>query len=193
MWNMVFKDSVLYQSVRNSFYIFLAYKRTLLIADQKSYLTNVADTIVYFVISFLQLLSLIFKPSYIVYLSLNIAKNIISNIAVSIKVNKDYKYINQKPDRELVKEYKPQIVQYVKDVFVSRIGAVVYYSTDNVILSVLRGSLLTGYLSNYTLITGQLNTVVTQVLSSVQATFGNFINTTEDKTQRRKMTDNYFA
>lgn len=172
---------------------FLAYKRTLLIADQKSYLTNVADTIVYFVISFLQLLSLIFKPSYIVYLSLNIAKNIISNIAVSIKVNKDYKYINQKPDRELVKEYKPQIVQYVKDVFVSRIGAVVYYSTDNVILSVLRGSLLTGYLSNYTLITGQLNTVVTQVLSSVQATFGNFINTTEDKTQRRKMTDNYFC
>lgn len=172
---------------------FLAYKRTLLIADQKSYLTNVADTIVYFVISFLQLLFLVFKPSYIVYLSLNIAKNIISNIAVSIKVNKDYKYINQKPDRELVKEYKPQIAQYVKDVFVSRIGAVVYYSTDNVILSVLKGSLLTGYLSNYTLITGQLNTVVTQVLSSVQATFGNFINTTEDKMQRRKMTDNYFC
>lgn len=172
---------------------FLAYKRTLLIADQKSYLTNVADTIVYFVISFLQLLFLVFKPSYIVYLSLNIAKNIISNIAVSIKVNKDYKYINQKPNRELVKEYKPQIVQYVKDVFVSRIGAVVYYSTDNIILSVLKGSLLTGYLSNYTLITGQLNTVVTQVLSSVQATFGNFINTTEDKMQRRKMTDNYFC
>ena len=172
---------------------FLAYKRTLLIADQKSYLTNVADTIVYFVISFLQLLSLVFKPSYIVYLSLNIAKNIISNIAVSITVNKDYKYINQKPDRELVKEYKPQIVQYVKDVFVSRIGAVVFYSTDNVILSVLKGSLLTGYLSNYTLITGQLNTVVTQMLSSVQATFGNFINTTEDKNQRRKMTDNYFC
>ena len=99
----------------------------------------------------------------------------------------------QKPNRELVKEYKPQIVQYVKDVFVSRIGAVVYYSTDNIILSVLKGSLLTGYLSNYTLITGQLNTVVTQVLSSVQATFGNFINTTEDKNQRRKMTDNYFC
>lgn len=172
---------------------FLAYKRTLLIADQKSYLTNVTDTIVYFVISVLQLLSLVFKPSYIVYLSLNIAKNVVSNIAVSIKVNKDYKYINQKPDRELVKEYKPQIAQYVKDVFVSRIGAVVYYSTDNVILSVLKGSLLTGYLSNYTLITGQLNTVVTQVLSSVQATFGNFINTTEDKTKRLKMTDNYFC
>ena len=93
----------------------------------------------------------------------------------------------------MVTEYKPQIFQYVKDVFVSRFGAVVYYSTDNIIISTLKGSLLTGYLSNYTLITGQLNAVVNQVLSSLQATFGNYINTTEDKTERLKMTDNYFC
>lgn len=172
---------------------FLAYKRTLLIADQKAYLTNIADTVIYFVVSILQIISLIVSPNYIVYLSLAIVKNIVSNIIVSIKVNKDYKYINESPDELLVKEYKPQIAQYVKDVFISRIGAVVYYSTDNIILSVIKGSLLTGFLSNYTMITGQLNTVVTQVLSSVQATFGNFISTTKDKTARMKMTDNYFC
>lgn len=172
---------------------FLAYKRTLLIANQKSYLTNIVDTIVYFAASILQLLSLIFVPNYIIYLSINIAKNIVSNVIVSIEVNKDYKYINEKPDTALVQEYKPQIAQYVRDVFVSRIGAVVYYSTDNMILSVIKGSLLTGYLSNYTLITTQLNTVVVSILSSVQATFGNFIHTTEDKIARLKMTDNYFC
>lgn len=48
-------------------------------------------------------------------------------------------------------------------------------------------------MSNYTLITGQLNTVVTQVLSSLQATFGNYISTTKDKDDRLKMTDNYFC
>lgn len=172
---------------------FLAYKRTLLIADQKSYLTNITDTVTYFIFSFIQLISLITIPNYIIYLSLNIAKNIVSNIIVSTKVNKEYKYINNKPNPNFVTEYKPQIVQYVKDVFISRIGAVVYYSTDNIILSVLKGSLLTGYLSNYTLITGQLNTVVTQVLSSVQASFGNYINTTKDKIARLHMTDNYFC
>ena len=172
---------------------FLAYKRTLLIADQKSYLTNIADTAISFAISALQIISLILAPNYIVYLSLNIAKNIISNIIVSIKVNRDYKYIKEKTDDNLVAEYKPQIAQYVKDVFVSRLGAVVYYSTDNIILSVLKGSLLTGFLSNYTMITGQLNTIVTQVLSSVQATFGNYISTTEDKNAKMRMTDNYFC
>lgn len=172
---------------------FLAYKRTLLIADQKSYLTNIADTVIFFVISSLQILSLVFAPNYIIYLSLAIVKNIISNIIVSIKVNKDYKYINDKLDISLIDEYKTQIRQYIKDVFISRIGAVVYYSTDNIILSVIKGSLLTGFLSNYTMITGQLNTVVIQVLSSVQATFGNFISTTNDKVARMKMTNNYFC
>ena len=172
---------------------FLAYKRTLLIADQKSYLTNIVDTVTYFVFSLIQLILLIIVPNYIIYLSIGIAKNIISNIIISLKVNKEYKYINNKPDTNTVTEYKPQIFQYVKDVFISRIGAVVYYSTDNIIISALKGSLLTGYLSNYTLITGQLNTVVTQVLSSLQATFGNYISTTKDKDDRLKMTDNYFC
>lgn len=172
---------------------FLAYKRTLLIADQKSYLTNITDTIIYFVFSFIQLILLIIAPNYIIFLSLNIAKNISSNIIVSRKVNKEYKYIIAKPNTNFVDEYKPKIVQYVKDAFVSKIGAVIYYSTDNIIISTLKGSLLAGYLSNYTLITGQLNTVVTQVLSSLQATFGNYISTTKDKNDRLKMTDNYFC
>ena len=172
---------------------FLAYKRTLLIADQKSYLANLADAAVNFCISILQIILLFLSPNYIVYLCLNIAKNIMSNIIVSIRVNKDYSYIKDNISINLIHEYKPQIAKYVKDVFVSRIGAVVYYSTDNVIISAIKGSLLTGYLSNYTMITGQLNTVVTQVLSSVQATFGNYISTTEDKYAKMKMTDNYFC
>ena len=172
---------------------FFAYKRTLLIADQKSYLTNIIDTIIYLAIAILQLISLTFAANYIVYIILNIGKNIISNIIVSVKTDKDYQYIKNRSDEVLVHEYKCQIVQYVKDVFVSRIGAVIFYSTDNIILSMIKGSLLTGYLSNYTLITGQLNTVVTAILSSIQATFGNFINTTKDKTARLKMTDNYFC
>lgn len=59
---------------------FLAYKRTLLIADQKSYLTNIVDTVTYFVFSLIQLILLIIVPNYIIYLSIGIAKNIISNI-----------------------------------------------------------------------------------------------------------------
>lgn len=172
---------------------YLAYKRTLLIADQKSYLVNLVDTCISFIVSIAQIVLLLFFPNYIAFLILTVIKNIVSNILLSSRVNAMYGYINNKSDNTIVDEYVPQIKQYVKDVFVSRIGAVIYYSTDNIILSILQGSLVTGFLSNYTMITGQLNTIVTQVLSSVQATFGNYISTTEDKRAKMRMTDNYFC
>ena len=171
---------------------FLAYKRTLIIADQKSYLTNIVDTSVSIVISVAQVVCLIYKPNYIIYLVLNIAKAVVSNVILSIYSDKLYGKIGIHSDTEIIDEYKPQIIQYVKDVFVSRVGAVVYFGTDNVIISVLRGSLLAGYLSNYTMITGYLTTVINQVLASLQATFGNYINSDKAINEQRRMTDNYF-
>ena len=93
---------------------FVAYKRTLIIADQKSYITNIYDTAMYFTVSFLQILDLFFYQNYIVYLILNILKNIISNILLSLKVNKMYGRINTYVDRKLVNEYRPRIYQYIR-------------------------------------------------------------------------------
>ena len=172
---------------------YLAYKRTLLIADQKAYITSLIDTAIYFIMSLLQVIILIFFPNYILFLCITVTKNIVANIIISVQCRRRYDLVGKEFDDELMKEYKPQIVRYVKDVFISKIGAYVYYSTDNIIISVFKGSLLTGYLSNYTMIIGHLNIVVTQVLSSIQATFGNYINTTQDKNAKLRMTDNYFC
>ena len=172
---------------------FVAYKRTLIIADQKAYITNLYDTIMYFIVSILQVILFACYPSYIIYLILNILKNIVSNIILSVKANRMYAFISKDVDIRMVNEYRPQIYQYIKDVFISRIGAVVYYSTDNIILSIIKGSLITGFLSNYTLITTQLNTIVVQLLNSVQSTFGNYICTNSDLNKQKQMTDNYFC
>ena len=171
---------------------YLAYKRTLIIADQKSYVANLVDGISYLVISGVQILILLIKPNYMIFLVLNVAKNVISNVIISLFCNRKYGKIEKNVDNKLISEYKPQVVQYIKDVFISRIGAVVYYGTDSIIISIYRGSLLAGYLSNYTLITGYLNIIISQLLSSVQATFGNYINSGNSVYQQRKMTDHYF-
>lgn len=172
---------------------FLAYKRTLIIANQKSYITNLVDMIMFFSISCIQIICLLTAPNYIIYLILQIAKNIISNIIVSFKCDKEYGRIGNNVDEIYVQEYKPQIVQYVKDVFVSRIGATIFYSTDNVIISAFRGSVLAGYLSNYTMITTQLTAVINQVLASLQATFGNYVYSGKSIDEQQKMTNNYFC
>lgn len=172
---------------------FIAYKRTLIIADQKSYIANLIDMIMYFIVSSGQILSLLCAPSYIVYLILLIAKNIISNVIISIRCNKIYGKESNDSSVDYIREYRPQIINYVKDVFVSRIGATIFYSTDNVIISVFRGSLLAGYLSNYTMITTQLMNVINQVLASLQATFGNYIHSDSSLDDQYIMTNNYYC
>ena len=79
---------------------------------------------------------------------------------------------------------------YVKDMFVAKVGAYIFHGTDNLVLSVFCGSLRAGYLSNYSMITLQVNNVITQILSSVQSVYGNYISETEDKNLQRKMNDN---
>ena len=172
---------------------YLAYYRTLIIANQKSYKASLYDTICYFGASVAQCVSLLVYPNYIVYLVLNILKNVISNILVTIEAKKEFPKLTTHVDKKLIEQYKPQIYSYVKDVFVSRVGAYIYYSTDNVIISTIKGSLLVGYLSNYTLITTQVSAFVTQILYSVQATFGNYISSTTDVDKQVKMTDNYLC
>lgn len=172
---------------------FLAYKRTLIIADQKSYIASIIDSGICIFASLLQIILLITIPNYIIYLIISILKTIFSNIIISNKANRIYGELKKHVDKNVIKSYKPHIINYVKDVLVSRLGSVVYYSTDNIILSMIKGSLLTGYLSNYTMITSQLNTIVTQVLSSIQSTFGNFIYTHNDREAQKEMTDTYFC
>lgn len=172
---------------------YLAYRRTLLIAEQKTYIVSLVDSFSMILISVCQIIVLSRYSNYVIYLLLVVVKNIFSNLIISYLVKRTHKMDAVSIDRGVIEQYIPRLKKYVKDVFVSRIGAVIYYSTDNIIISFFKGSLLTGYLSNYTMISSQVIAVVTQLLSSVQATYGNFINTNRDKESHIKMTDNYLC
>ena len=171
---------------------YLSYKRTLLSADQKSYFAMMVDTVIFIVVSVFQLLLLYISPNYAVYLISVIVKNIAANLIISVYCNKLYECLKDSVNRKIFEQYKPQVFHYVKDLFAAKIGSYVFYSTDNLVLSVFRGSLLAGYLSNYSMITNQVNNVITQILSSVQSVYGNYISETENKEEQRKMTDCYF-
>lgn len=171
---------------------YLAYKRTLLIADQKNYLAALTDAFVNIFFTVIQIVMLFVLPNYILFLVLTIAKNIVSNIIISYICTKRYRKNFGKPNNQLIKEYKKSIFRYVKDAFLSRLGSYVYYSTDNLVISSFKGSLLTGYLSNYTIITGMVQTVITQLFSSLQATFGNYVHTESDRKIQFRMASNYF-
>lgn len=170
---------------------FLAYKRTLVIARQKSYYTNSIDLIMNLAGTMMQILFLFTLPNYIIYSIINIAKNIISNIIISFSCDQESTALSKEIDKEIVDEYKKPIMQYVKNVFISKIGAYIYHGTDNIIISIFAGSLSAGYFSNYTLITTGLYAVLNQILASIQATYGNYVALNTEKEEQFKMTNNY--
>ena len=170
---------------------FLAYKRTLLIADEKTYETSVVDTAIYFITSVAQILVLFFLRSYVIYLIVMVMKNVVSNIILSLRCDHYYRYLKEGISTDIVNEYKLPIIKYVKDLFVSRLGSYVFYSTDNIIISVFKGSLMAGYLANYTLITTQVQSLITSILSSVQATLGQYINSDASMEMKKRVIDSY--
>ena len=170
---------------------FLAYKRTLLIANQLSYYTSSVDLTTEIIGTIAQVIFLNFVPNYIIYLIINISKTLVANVIINVECNKKYKSYVAKADNVLINEYKLTVGKYIRDVFVSRIGAFIYNGTDNIIISVVLGSLQVGFLSNYTLVSGGIKGFVTQILSSIQATYGNYVTKESDKRKCLQVTDDY--
>lgn len=170
---------------------FMAYNRTLLIAQQKAYFVNLLDMITNFVFTLFQIISLLLFNNYIIFLLLNVTKNIISNIIITIDCNKNNTYLRTEVDKKIYSEYKEPIIVHMKNIFVSKIGAYVYYGTDNIIISIFKGSLLAGYLANYTLVVTAVQGIVSSIFSAVQANFGNRIVTTKDVKKQKNLADIY--
>lgn len=170
---------------------FLAYRRTLLIADQKSYYTGIIDMVFDLTGTILQIITLFILSDYIVYLVINVGKNILANILIAYESNKKFGRYLKEPHSEIVNEYKKPVKKYIGNVFITKIGGYVFSGTDNIIISVCKGSVLAGYLSNYTLVSVGLKAIITQMLSAVQATYGKYIVTEDDKEKQCRMTDNY--
>lgn len=170
---------------------YMGYQRTLLIADQRTYVTSMIDTVLYLIASITQIVILFIIPNYVIYVCITIGKNVLSNLIVYFNCSKKYDYLNSEIDYSIIGEYKIKIKKYVKDVFISKIGAYVFYSTDNLIISAFKGSILTGFLSNYTMITNIVSNIVGQALASIQATFGIYINSETDIQNQKNMVNNY--
>ena len=70
------------------FTYYLAYKRTLLLADQKSYVVMIIDTMVSLAASVCQILILLFVPGYAWYLLTVTARNLISNTIITVSCSR---------------------------------------------------------------------------------------------------------
>lgn len=153
-------------------YLFI-YKTTLLIADQRSYIIVKLKTKITFIITIIQMSLLLITNNYILYLIIMNISTLLQNLFPVIKVNKLYPYINQESTLSK-KEYRA-ILENIKSVFIYKVASVCINSTDNILISILIGTVWVGYYSNYLLIVSSVTMFVTGIFTSMTASVGNLL------------------
>lgn len=163
---------------------FLAYKRAILYADQKEYISKTFDLIFSIILNVLQCVTLIKFKSYIGYLVLKVVQTYVSNLAIHFYCTKHYSYLHK---TALDKSKLMKILCDVRDIFASRMASFIYNSTDNLVISAFVSTISVGFFVNYTTITTSLKTLTNSALSPVIPILGNHLLDERDTNKREKV------
>ena len=151
----------------------LAYKRTIITADQNSYIVSNVDNGCNILLNIFQIGLLYVTRDFYSYLIIMIVKTIANNIIIHVIANKNYPYLSQYKEAGLSKEQKTDIFKNVQALFLHKIGFVVIYSTSSIIISAFVSIIDAGKYSNYTMISTNVNNFINIVFNSVTAGVGN--------------------
>lgn len=157
------------------FSYFFAYKRSIFSADQRERVlhafklgSSIARTV-------FQIAILVFSQNFVLYLLAQIVCTLAENIFVSFYADRKYSFLKEYSKEKLSKEERRPVMKNIRALFVYKIGGKVLEGTDNIVISAFDGIANVGLLSNYTLVTGSVQMLLSQISGSVTASVGNFI------------------
>jgi O-antigen/teichoic acid export membrane protein len=155
----------------------LAYKRSMLYADQKNYVVNGVHTGYTITVNVLQMLTLVFTANFILYLVIKIIMRIVENVVLNTIADKRYPFLKDKDVLPLDATIKKDIFTKIKALFFHKIGSFIVLSSDNIIISAFLGVAMVGLYANYLLVITAIGTLVSQVFSAITASVGHLLVT----------------
>ncbi len=164
---------------------FFSYKSTLLFVYQKKYIDGMIRAGVMLVSVAAQAGVLFVTGNYLYYLFTAIAATLLQNILIYLKTDRLYPYLREKDVDPLPSEIMQEIRRNMGAMILHRMGAVVVFGTDNILISKFVGVAAAGLYSNYTLIRNFLNTMVNALFNVFTPALGN-LNAMEGRERRRE-------
>lgn len=176
---------ILYVLSSAASYLF-AYKKSLLFACQKSYVSTI--TSYWFVIggAIFQILVLVLWQNFILYLCVQIVTTIVQDITIAHKTSKLFPYLRKYKKAKLHIDEIKSIKRNVKALIIYKIGTLSLNSTDNIIISKLVGLNQVGFYSNYWLIASSVSGFLSTIFGNITASIGN-LNATETDEVKKQM------
>lgn len=153
----------------------LSYKRSLLYADQKIYITSIVHLGYLVIMNSLLVISLVLTSNFYLFLIIKIIMRILENVVISIIADKKYPYLKDREVKKLSKTTINDIVLKVKGLVFHKLGSFFVLGTDNIIISMFLGVSVVGLYNNYYLVIYALNTLISQGFTSFTASVGNLL------------------
>ena len=156
-----------------------SHKRSMFIADQKSYVNNAIHIFAQLGMFVSQILVLNLFHSFELYLICRIISRLAENIFISYKFNKKYNFINLKTKENISGVEKKDLFKNIKALLFHKISG---FGTNSISVFIimkvekLRGA---GIFSNYNLISTALTTVTGEIFNGILASFGSLLGTSD--------------
>ena len=160
------------QSVSVAISYFGAYRRALLFADQKDYIAKISDTVCSTVFIAIQILVIVAYRDFALFLIVNVFKIFSSNLIVHLLSKRLYPFLHK--EKINIEKFR-EIWGNTKNVFVGKMAAYVYSSTDNLIISVCINTVSVGLIGNYKLLIQVLMRLANGVFSPIGPIIGNLL------------------
>ena len=167
---------------------FFSYKNSLIVADQKNYITLLSSYAITTIQTLLQIVALVVTNNFIVYLIVQTICTFINNLFISIIANKMYPFLKNNKKLKLDQSEKKSLISNVKALVVVKISGVLVNNTDNIIITYFEGLTSVGLCSNYNLLIGVIGTALNQIFNGLTASIGN-LNAKENKERREEFFD----
>ncbi|MCR5751128.1 MAG: oligosaccharide flippase family protein [Kiritimatiellae bacterium] len=156
-------------------YFLFAYRGSVLGAHHRNdVVTNIrtATSVVQYVVVFVVLLA---THNYYHYVLATVAFTVLHNVLL-VKESRRL-FTDIEPRGVLPEENRRRVVSDVKSIFLHKVGGVISYSTDNVVVSAFLGLVAVAAYGNYYYVVASVSGLVAAVYSSMTGGFGNKIYT----------------
>lgn len=158
---------------------FFSYKQSLIIADQRQYITTMCHLSLNILLQIAQALFLWFTKDFFIYLGLQIGATLLENLILSHIADRRYPYIHLNRHDKIDPAAKKEIVKNTRAMIIHKAAGIVVFGTDNLLISYFVGVVAVGLYSNYLMITGALTSIYGQFFSALTASVGNLGVTAE--------------
>lgn len=166
-------------------YLFFAYKQALVTANQEHYKIEKINIAFTFINCIVDVLVLLVFRNFTVYLLAKVALVVVKNIVIARKIDREYPYLKERTGAKLQKFEIKNLFKDVYSVFVFNVGCVMMNSVANIIISVMLGTIIVGYYSNYILVVSSLTMIFNIIIKSFTAGIGNVMATESREKQYR--------